>query len=131
MPMVGIVVGMKGVVTFLFDTGAYFSQINLGALQAAGLQGLLTPADLPFAGKVQLPIHDVHGVLISDTFQFHVLPSANRNMLGLDFLTTARAELAVAPGRTHLWLEQRPRNLIEELRMIAHVEVNGVRLRAS
>lgn len=123
---VDLLVNEDFITEFRVDSGSTVSYVSLRELEEEGLQDLIVPLEHQLAvGVIRLDVKSPDGVLISDDFWFHVLPKAEVNMLGMDFLSSTRGVLVLDRERPLLWLNQRPRNIDDKFRIYADVEVNG------
>lgn len=123
---VDLLVNDDFITEFRVDSGSTVSYVSLRELEEEGLQDLIVPLEHQLAvGVIRLDVKSPDGVLISDDFWFHVLPKAEVNMLGMDFLSSTRGVLVLDRERPLLWLNQRPRNIDDKFRIYADVEVNG------
>lgn len=123
---VDLLVNDDFITEFRVDSGSTVSYVSLRELEEEGLQELIVPLEHQLAvGVIRLDVKSPDGVLISDDFWFHVLPKAEVNMLGMDFLSSTRGVLVLDRERPLLWLNQRPRNIDDKFRIYADVEVNG------
>jgi len=123
---------------FLVDTGTPFTAVSLRQVETWGLAHKIQRCDNGyFYGTVTAELlhsqeeyyQSTEAYIIAKDFRFHVMANIGGNLLGLDFLTSARCVLDLDPERPFLYLHEPPENKAFQW-MYADVSVNGIEVRA-